>query len=299
MKIAIFGGTGFIGSAWIEQWVQNGGKVVLFTRQPAKVDFQELSESVAVQAWPLQEELKVDGVINLAGETINQRWTAKAKASILESRVNTTRQIVQQILNGQLQTPTLINGSAIGFYGHSLEKTFTERDPSVMKHNDFLGNVTAAWEAEAEKVLAAGTTRLVKTRFGVVLGRDGGALSRMALPYRLFAGGPIGNGEQWVSWIHLQDAIDLLNFCLREEQLSGPVNFTSPTSCTMNELGSAIAAVTRRPHWLPLPSFACKGLLGEMSDLILKGQKVTPQKALEHGFSFQYKTVEQALRDLL
>lgn len=297
MKVAIFGGTGFIGSAWIQHAIQNGDEIILFSRHPDQSLFGAC-DSVTVRSWPLEDErLEVDAVINLAGETINQRWTTGAKARILESRVSTTKRIVTDIQKGRLRTNVLINGSAVGFYGASLECTFSEKDTVTRDEADFLGRVTDAWESEAEKVLEYGV-RLVKARFGVVLGREGGAFSRMVLPYRLFAGGPIGNGQQWLSWIHISDVVRLFDFCLRNDVV-GPVNFTAPNPCTMNELGKIVAKTIGRPHWLPLPSFVLKGMLGEMSDLILKGQKVLPVKALEHGYTFEFPTLEGAVQQLL
>lgn len=297
MRFAIFGGTGFIGSKWIQHALQNGDEVVLFTRRPDQVHVREHA-SLTVRGWPLEDPLKVDGVINLAGETINQRWTPKAKQRIVESRKNTTARIVTEILKGTLLTKALINGSAVGFYGQSLDSTFTETDKPLREKNDFLGEVTDVWEAEAEKVLEKSGIRLVKARFGVVLGVDGGAFPRMVLPYRLFAGGPIGNGQQWLSWIHISDVVRLLDFCLKNEMV-GPVNFTAPQPTTMDQFGKSIADVLHRPHWIPLPSFVLKGMLGEMSDLLLKGQKVLPQKALNHGFSFDFPTTQQAISELL
>jgi len=296
MKIAIFGGTGFIGSAWIQHALQNGDEVVLFTRRPDQISWSD-HKSVTVRGWPLDDTLEVDGVINLAGETINQRWTVAAKERILESRINTTSRIVSEIQQGRLRTGVLINGSAVGYYGNSLESTFSEEDRVLRDQTDFLGKVTDVWESEAEKVLDSGV-RLVKARFGVVLGREGGAFPRMVLPYRLFAGGPIGDGKQWVSWIHIMDVVRLLDFCLRND-VAGPVNFTATEPCTMNELGKTISAALNRPHWVPLPSFVLKGLLGEMSDLILKGQKVVPRKAMDQGFSFRFPNIRGAVDQIL
>jgi len=297
MKIAIFGGTGFIGSTWMKQWIHEGGEVFLVTRRPDQIPITTRS-LVTVCPLPLQQRLTVDGVINLAGETINQRWTRAAKTRILESRIHTTQHIVEAIVQGQLKTEVLINGSAVGYYGHSMDHSFTELDEDQRMKDDFLGHVTEVWEKEAAKVIEAGV-RLVKARFGVVLGHTGGALSRMVLPYRMFVGGPIGQGNQWVSWIHVDDAVQLLNFCLHQKEVQGPVNFTAPQPSTMDQLGKTIAKVIKRPHWFPLPAFMGKALLGEMSDLILKGQRVIPTMALEHGFSFQYPNLELALRQIL
>lgn len=298
MRVAIVGGTGLIGSAWAEQWSRHYGEVVLFARDPERAPFSD-RPSICVRPWPpSRESLRVDAVINLAGETINQRWTRAAKKRIFDSRIDATRTVVQAILEGRWQTKLLINASAVGFYGSSLDRTFTEEDGAPRDGGDFLAKVAAAWEAEAKQARASGV-RLVIARFGATLARGGGAFPKMELPYRLFVGGPIGRGDQWLSWIQLRDAVRLLNFCLFNDDISGPVNFTAPRPVTMDAFGRALAQATGRPHWLPLPTFLCRVALGEMSDLILKGQKAIPKKALNFGFAFEYPDIEQALDQLI
>lgn len=296
MHIAILGGTGFIGSALIKRFLAKGDRVVLFTRDPDRIKLGG-NEALTVHKWPMEQPLTVDAVINLAGETINQRWTTEAKQRILLSRMEATQNVVKVIKQGQLCTGTLINGSAVGFYGNLPGPIFHEEDRPLRRDNDFLGQVTDTWEHQAEKVLELGV-RLVKARFGVVLGREGGAFNKMVLPYRFFAGGRMGSGSQWVSWIHMADVVSLMDFCLRSD-IKGAVNFTAPHPCTMDELGRTIAARLNRPHLLPIPALALKWMLGEMSDLILEGQKVVPQKSLHKGYSFQFETIDRAISELI
>lgn len=293
MKVVILGGSGFIGTHLSEHLQELGHEVFIGTRSPEKVN-----SNYQALPWPLdssQDYTHIEAVINLAGETINQRWTKQAKQRIINSRVETTKQLVGYIREGILRPHTVINGSAIGYYGSSTEGQLTEDSPTG---NDFLAEVTRKWEKEADEVVPLGA-RLVKARTGVVLGKEGGALPNMLLPYKLYAGGTVGTGRQWISWIHIEDIVRLFAFSLSHSDIAGPVNCTSPQPVRMEQLGKTIAKVMNRPHWLPAPSFALQLLLGEMSDLILKGQAVIPQKALVEGFTFHYSDIEKALSELL
>lgn len=292
MKILIIGGTGFIGRELSSFLQEMGDEVYIASRSPEKV-----KAPYSAIRWPLvdRELPQVEGVINLAGETINQRWTKGAKERILASRVETTRRLVSYIREGVLKPEVVINGSAVGFYGTKAMDSLTEDSPPG---DDFLAEVTKAWEQEAEW-LDSLDVRLVKARIGLVLGVTGGALPRMLLPYKLFVGGKLGTGRQWVSWIHMRDLVRLFAYCLRNTELKGAVNFTAPHPVTMDTLGKTIAKLLDRPHWLSAPSWAIRFILGEMSDLILKGQQVIPEKALAAGFKFEYPELEQALIDIL
>lgn len=189
----------------------------------------------------------------------------------------------------------LVNASAVGFYGMSDEKIFTEADdPSA---NDFLATVVRSWEAEAKKAEQFGV-RTVLARFGIVLGKEG-ALPLMALPYKLGAGGTVGTGKQWLSWIHVADVAGLIRFAIEHEQISGPINVTAPEPLKMKEFGKAIGKTLHRPHWLPVPSFALKILLGEMSEMLLSGQRAVPAKAVEFGYSYKFPQLPEALEDSL
>jgi len=281
-KIAILGGTGFVGKMIANELRNRGFQVVLWSRNPNKYN----NLPFEVNKWPLDEGASygdVEAIINLAGETINQRWTRQAKQRIRDSRVKTTQLLIQYIEKGVLQPKVLINGSAIGYYG---------------RDDEFLTLVSKDWEGAAELVIQMGV-RLVIARLGVVLGTEEGALPRMVLPYRLFIGGTVGSGEQWVSWVHVQDVANIIAFILEKQELQGAINITAPSPVQMKEFGRIVAKVTGRPHWLPVPSFALKLLLGEMSKLILEGEKILPDKLEEVNYPFLYRDLESALRNLL
>jgi uncharacterized protein (TIGR01777 family) len=295
MKIGILGGTGFIGQYIAKYLIERGHDVTIWSRNESnhkKLFYSSLS------IWPLDSSkgaVEMDAIINLAGETINQRWTKEAKGRIMTSRVESTRQLVDYFRQGILKPKVVINASAVGYYGHSSNKLFTEQNGYA---HDFLAEVTRTWEVEVEKAAGFGI-RVVKARLGVVLGNGEGALPRMLLPYKLFVGGTVGSGKQWVSWIHIQDVARLVNHVLENEYLEGAINFTSPEPVKMDEFGKTIGRIMKRPHWLPAPAFALQLLLGEMSDLILKGQQVIPAKALDSKFAFKFPKIEDALRDIV
>jgi uncharacterized protein (TIGR01777 family) len=192
--------------------------------------------------------------------------------------------------------PVWVNASAIGYYGTSESEVFTEAEK---KHGtDFLAEVVKAWETKANEASSLGC-RTIFTRFGLILGKGGGVLPQLTLPYRFFAGGTVGSGDQWVSWIHIEDVARLIKETIDNERYKGPVNTTAPNPVTMKEFGEIIGDVLKRPHWLPAPSFMFKLVFGEMSMLILKGQQVLPEKAMHNGFTFKYPNLKRALQDLL
>ncbi|MBW8350156.1 TIGR01777 family oxidoreductase [Bacillus sp. IITD106] len=298
MHIVIAGGSGFVGKALQDRLLNDGHDITILTRNREKV-----AESNRLQAveWlnPNSEPEKylnhVDAIINLAGESINGRWTKVKKKRIVESRIRATREIVRLIEKLDPKPKVLVNGSAVGYYGMSDEKTFTEE--SKPHASDFLASVVRKWEEEAVQAEKLGV-RTVFARLGVVLGK-GGALPLMALPYKLGVGGRVGSGNQWVSWVHQADVAGLLLFAVENESISGPLNVTSPNLVKNNEFGKTIGQVLHRPHWLPVPSFAMKAMLGEMSDMLLRGQRAIPQKAQQHGYTFQYPELAQALGNIL
>jgi uncharacterized protein (TIGR01777 family) len=297
MKIAILGGSGFIGKEVATHLVQAGHEVEIWSRNPEKYG-SIVPGSIHLKKWPLEPSKKdrsTEAIVNLAGETINQRWTEKAKERIVSSRVKTTKALIEEIKEENISPKILINASAVGYYGTSLEDSFTEADGPG---EDFLAYVTKAWEQEADQASQYGV-RVVKARFGVVLGKGDGALTRMVLPYKLFGGGPIGTGKQWIAWIHSKDVAGLIQFAIENTNIEGALNCTAPQTIRMNEFGLKLGNVMGRPHWLPVPPFALRILLGEMSDLVMKGQRVIPAKALEKGYRFSYADLELALRDLL
>lgn len=299
MKIAIAGGTGFVGKALSKELVHKGHEVLILTRNIPHSSEQK----VRYVKWlgdctrPEFELDGVDAIINLAGESLNSgRWTEDRKERIYNSRIQATREIIRMISNMKNKPATLINASAVGYYGNSRTKTFTE--DTTEQARDFLGEVVWSWEEEARTVEDFGV-RVVFARFGVILGKEEGALPKIVLPYKLFAGGTVGSGQQWISWIHLDDVVGLVVFALENEDISGPMNVVSPTPVTMKEFGKSVGRVLHKPHWLPVPSFALKLLLGEMSILVLEGQMVLPKKAEQHGYKFMYSYVDEALENIL
>lgn len=296
MNILISGGTGFIGKALCSLLTSKGHTLYVLTRNSRAAE----QSNIYYIKWQATDETLpipyVDAVINLAGEPINSgRWTETRKQQIVSSRVTTTQALLHQLSKQSNLPHVFINASAIGYYGTSLTETFTENNRNA--GNDFLATTVEKWEAEAKQAENLGM-RTVFTRFGIVLG-NGGALPSMTLPYRIFLGGTIGSGKQWVSWIHVEDVARMIVFALENEQIIGPINVTAPKPLTMKEFGNVIGNVMKRPHWIPVPSFALKLILGEMSILVLEGQRVLPEKAMQHGFTFAYPNLEEALSTIL
>ncbi|MBP3967770.1 TIGR01777 family oxidoreductase [Bacillus sp. WL1] len=297
MKIAISGGTGFIGKYLSTFFIQKGHTVYILTRNKTTETFhpnlQYVQWTPNLQTFPLSS---IDVVINLAGESINSRWTKKQKKAILNSRIQTTKGLIKQLQTLNIKPHTFINASAIGYYGTSETESFTEQHETP--GDDFLANTVCSWEQEASKARSLGM-RTVYARFGVVLSADGGALPKMLLPYQFYIGGTIGSGNQWLSWIHIDDVVHLIDFIIQKEEIDGPLNLTAPLPIRMKEFGETIAAIMKKPHWLPVPSFMLHALLGEMSILVLEGQHVLPSKAIEHGYQYTFPAIDHALQNIL
>lgn len=298
MKIAITGGSGLVGKALSQFLIENGHEVFILSRTKKN---HTLSSNPRYISWlndedqPELELVGVNTIVNLAGATINSRWTATGKARILNSRIKAVNEISRVIEALPTKPTVFINASAVGFYGTSETAVFTE--DSANQKKDFLSETVTAWEAAACKINSHGV-RTVFCRFGVILDQKEGALPKMVLPYRFYSGGTIGTGRQWVSWIHIKDVIRGILFIIETEKITGAVNFTAPEPVRMNEFGKTIASVLNRPHWLPVPELALRMLLGEMSTLILEGQQVLPEKLVDNGFSFHYPQLHQALQEI-
>jgi uncharacterized protein (TIGR01777 family) len=238
--------------------------------------------------------LEHDWIINLAGASIFTRWSAAHKKEIMESRVRTTRNLVTALAAGD-RRQLFCSTSAIGYYGPRGEEELTEDSPSDA---GFLGEVSRNWEAEALKAQDLGV-RVVITRFGIVLGKDGGALGQMVPMFRKFLGGPIGSGLQWFSWIHRQDHARAFKFIQEHGEISGPVNFTAPTPVRNRDLTKALGRVLNRPTFMTAPEFMVRLVMGEFGETLLTGQKVFPQRLLDAGFKFNFPDIDAALEDLL
>ncbi|MEO1430132.1 MAG: TIGR01777 family oxidoreductase [Cyanobacteria bacterium J06632_19] len=305
MKVAITGATGFVGSRLVERLLAEGMKIMVLTRDTAgarKVFPSNVYPNVEITAYTptasgsWQKEIaNCEAIVNLAGAPISEgRWTTERKQSILNSRKLTTQKIVEAIAQSTTKPKVLVNTSAIGYYGTSENATFDENSPSG---SDFLAQVCQDWEAEAEKVTDSGV-RLVILRFGIVLGM-GGALGKMITPFKLFAGGPIGSGEQWFSWIHLEDIVNLILQSIKTSEMSGVFNATAPQPVRMAELSTTMGEVMNRPSWLPVPAFAIEAMLGDGAVVVLEGQKVLPHRTLKSGFTYQYSDLKPALENIL
>jgi len=303
MRIAITGGSGFIGRRLVARLLERGDEVLVLSRRPeqarrvlgASPNLKLLEyDPYQPQAWASALE-GYEAIVNLAGEPLaSSRWTEAKKREIRRSRVETTQALVQALASLQQKPRVLLSSSAVGYYGSRPEgEPLTEADPPGQ---GFLAEVCQAWEAAARPAEELGI-RLAILRTGIVLGPDGGALAQMLAPFQFFLGGPIGSGKQWVSWIHRDDWVSLACFLL--QQGSGVFNATAPNPVQMEEFCRTLGQVLARPSWLPVPAPALELLLGEAAQVVLTGQKVIPQAALQLGFTFQYPHLKEALRQLL
>ena len=297
MKLVITGATGFIGSALCSRLLQRGHHLTLLTRSappdastPAKT-WRHWTPGTSGE-WEASLD-GADGVINLAGEPIAaRRWTAKQKQRIHLSRTEATRSIVEAFAKAKRKPAFLLSGSAVGYYGPHGDEIVAEETPAG---SDFLSSVCRAWEGEAQKAEPMGI-RVVRLRTGIVLGPHGGALAKMLLPFKVFVGGPLGSGAQWMSWIHLEDELGLILHLIETPQAAGAVNATAPNPATMKEFCQTLGKVMRRPCWAPVPSFALRLMLGEMADMLLTGQRVVPAAAQKLGYQFRYSNLSDALK---
>lgn len=303
MKIAITGGTGFVGYRLVERLHQAGYDLVILTRNAnrARRIFPEsvfpritLVEYTPLQSGSWQGQIAgCDAVVNLAGAPISERWTPAHKKAILDSRKVGTEKLVEAIAQADPKPKVLVNASAIGFYGTSETATFDETSQPIQE--DFLSQVCQAWETAAHQVGTVDSVRLVILRFGIVLG-NGGALARMLTPFRFFAGGPIGSGRQWFSWIHIDDLVTCLVQALTDPTMQGVYNATAPHPVPMARACEALGAALHRPSWLPVPDFVIEALLGDGAIVVLEGQKVLPKRLQAAGFTYQYPGVDEAMR---
>lgn len=298
-KIAILGGTGFIGRHLIKK-LEEEYEVVILSRSPEKHKDLEKGQVVVVKADYNDPAAlatvfsTADGVVNLIGESVASRWTAKEKQKIYNSRVHNSRLLVQAFHLATKKPSFLIQGSGISVYGNSAENqdaTFTEYSPLV--NDGFLSKVGVDNEKAVKEL--EGSTRVVYIRTGIVLDRDEGALPKMTLPFKFFIGGPLGTGNQWSSWIHIKDEVRAIKF-LAENKVEGAFNLTAPNPVTNGQMASAIGKVLVKPSVIHTPAFVLKLMLGEMAEeLLLNGLSVTPRRLMDAGFKFDYNTIKDAL----
>lgn len=306
MRVIITGGTGFIGQNLAAELAAAGDEVVLLSRNPARAT--GLPAGVRAERWDGRSAAGwaglADGagaIVNLAGENLAgggflpARWTTERKALILNSRLDAGRAVVEAVTAARAKPRVVIQSSGIGHYGSRADQVLTEADPPG---DDFLARLTVDWEASTAAVAAQGV-RHVAIRSAVVLSPDEGALKRLILPAKLFAGGPMGSGRQGFAWIHPADETAAIRFLLGHEHATGPFNLVAPQPTTYAEFARTLARVMGRPYWFPVPGFALRALLGEVASTVLEGQRALPQKLLDLGFRFRFPNAEAALRDLL
>jgi hypothetical protein len=298
MKIFVSGGTGFVGTSLARYFLDMGHTVIATGTSSAHTsisheNFRFISADTT-EKGPWQDLLKdVDALINLAGRTIFNRWSERYKKQIYNSRVLTTRNLVEAMPDDK--EVVLCSTSAVGYYGDRAEEILTEE---ALPGNDFLAKVSIDWEKEAFLAEKKGA-RVAVMRFGVVLGKNGGALAKMIPAFKSFAGGPIGSGKQWFPWIHLEDLISAVTFIIKNQDIKGPVNFCAPNPVRNRDFAKALGRILGRPSFMRAPSFMIRTLMGEMGSIVMSSQRVVPDKLLKHGFEFQYPDVEKALNNLI
>ena len=299
MNVFMTGGTGFVGTYLTKRLIAEGHKVTILT-QPLGSAALKLSGLAYADGNPTVKGLWQDSVkehdviINLAGASIFSRWTPQQKKILLQSRIETTRNLVSA-LPDNAKNITFFSTSAVGYYGFHEDEELTENMPAG---KDFLARLAYDWEQEALRAKDKGA-RVVITRFGIVLGKSGGALGQMIPLFKYFLGGPLGNGRQWFSWVHMHDLVEAFIFLLQHKEINGAVNLCSPQPLRNVDLARAIGKILHRPSFMPAPGFMIKLILGEFGSVLLKGQRVIPSRLLEAGFQFKYANIEEALRSII
>ena len=316
MRVFVTGGTGLVGSLLVKRLRERGDHVVLLSRRPeASAQFTGENVTVVVgnptQAGPWMDALAgCDAVVNLAGEGVfNRRWSPDFKELVYTSRMQGTDNVVAGLKKAPAGARVLINASAIGYYGPHGDDELTEDSPagispgnatprSDLRGAEFLAKVCIDWERAAEAAAASGV-RVVLLRTGIVLDPQGGALKQLLPPFKMFAGGPVAGGKQWMSWIHKDDEVGLILFALDQPGILGPFNATAPNPATNIEFSTTLGKVLGRPSFFPTPGFMLNLMLGESAQIVTTGQRVLPVKALSAGYTFQFPDLEGALRNLL
>jgi uncharacterized protein (TIGR01777 family) len=301
-KIVITGATGLIGKKISETLINRGDELIIFTRSPEKAK-QIIPGAKEYVKWnynnPHEWKEKINGVdsvIHLAGENVmGKRWTDKYKNKILESRIVSTKNLVEVISHSKQKPESFISASAVGFYPYSETEEFTE---DSKPGNHFLSNVTKQWEDETAVVEKYGV-RCVNIRTGIVLDKNEGALAKMILPFKLFIGGPLGNGKQWFPWIHINDVVGIYVFALDNENITGVLNAVAPEFINMKSFCKNLGKVINRPSIFKVPSFVLNIVLGKGAEAVLSGSKIKPQRTLGFGYKFLFDNSFKALSDIL
>lgn len=312
MNILLAGGSGFIGENLTNLLVQENHKVYILSRQKSLQTNFSSNQNIYTLYWDgksLGEWTKsvseMDVVINLAGENIGgknifevftKRWTKETKDSLKSSRINTGKVLVEAIRNAERKPATFIQASAVGYYGDGGNDDLTENRPPG---NDFLAKLCVEWEMSTQEVESLGVRRIILRIGGVVMSLKGGSLPMLLFPFKFYLGGPLGNGSQWMSWIHIHDLTRAILFLINHPEASGVYNLCAPHPLTNKQLASIIGKIMHKPSFLPIPKFIFKFLLGEKSSILLTSQKQIPEKLLKLGFNFNYPQAEDALRNLL
>lgn len=297
MHILLTGGTGLIGRQLCKQWRAQGHRLTVWSRRPNEVanlcggSVHGIARLDQIGAEP------IDAVVNLAGAPIADRpWTRRRKTLLWESRIGLTEQLLAWLEKREQKPEVMISGSAVGWYGDGGERELNEQSQPVVE--DFASHLCQAWEETAQRAEALGI-RVVLVRTGLVLSNQGGFLQRLLLPFKAGLGGPIGNGRQWMPWIHIQDQIALIDFLLNRTDAQGPYNACAPHPVRNREFAKTLGDVLHRPAFMPLPALALRALLGEMSGLLLGGQRAQPARLQAAGFTFRFTDLHAALDDLL
>jgi uncharacterized protein (TIGR01777 family) len=302
MRVVLAGGSGFVGSALARVLLDAGHSVTILTRSVTR-SRGRTEPRAEIVAWdarspgPWEEVIDgADGVVNLTGEALAaRRWSEEQKRRLRASRVEATGALVRAMANAATRPSVLVNASAVGYYGPHGDETLSEDAPPG---HDFLASLCQEWEAAARVAEPLGS-RVALMRLGVVLGEGGGVLAKMVPPFKLFAGGPLGSGRQWLSWVHRDDVVGLFRLALENDSIQGPVNVTAPEPLTMADFCRTLGRVLGRPSWAPVPASVLGLLMGEMADMVLTGQRVEPRAALRLGYRFRYPKLEPALRAIL
>lgn len=301
-KIIITGATGLIGRKLSQKLTEAGHQIIVFSRNASSAK-NILKKDYTYIDWDYRKSDKwiesistADVIVHLAGINLfAKRWNKKFKEEILASRKETTKALVDAVKLSQAKPEVFVSASAVGYYGDCGDKLLDENSPAG---NDFLAEVCKVWEAEAAVVEQAGVRR-VSVRTGIVLSKEDGALKRMLLPFKLFVGGPLGNGKQWFPWIHIDDIVGIYFHAIENQNLIGAVNAASPNICTMKEFAKTLGKVLHRPSLFPVPELALKIAIGEAGKVVLMSQRVKVNKLLESGYKFKFENLEEALRNLL